>query len=132
MDSFRLRLSGLVIATGLAAFLVGIHPGAALAWPRPGGADDKTEAKKTEALLTPAARKAIAGGLEHLTGGQHNLAIARGQMPASDLAASMPLGGDVGRIDPLPSTFWSRPKAISEEDLFAGFGRGSFPRLQGV
>jgi hypothetical protein len=56
--------------------------------------------------------------------------IARGQMPASDLVTAMPLGGDAGRIEPAVSTFWSRPKAISEEDLYAGFGRSSFPRLE--
>jgi hypothetical protein len=56
--------------------------------------------------------------------------IARGQKPASDLAAAMPSGGDGGRGDPLASTFWLRPKAISEEDLFDGFGRNSFRRLE--
>jgi hypothetical protein len=56
--------------------------------------------------------------------------IARGRMPASDLATSIPQGGDSALIDPLPSTFWSRPKAIAEENLYAGFGRSSFPRLE--
>lgn len=56
--------------------------------------------------------------------------IAQGRTPAANLAAAVPPGGDNGRNDPLPSTFWTRPKAISEEDLYNGFGRTSFPRLE--
>jgi hypothetical protein len=56
--------------------------------------------------------------------------IARGQTPAGNLAAPMPRRGENGRNDPLPSTFWTHPKAISEEDLYSGFGRSSFPRLE--
>jgi hypothetical protein len=36
---------------------------------------------------------------------------------------------DNGKLDPLPSTFWSRPPAISTENLDAGFGRNELPRL---
>ncbi len=56
--------------------------------------------------------------------------IAHGNSPATNLATTAPRGGDDGRIDPAPSTFWARPKAISEENLYTGFGRDQFPHLE--
>jgi hypothetical protein len=56
--------------------------------------------------------------------------IAQGNAPAINLAAPAPPGGDAGRIDPAPSPYWLRPKAISEEDLYPGFGRDQFPHLE--
>ncbi|HEY1490065.1 MAG TPA: hypothetical protein VGF90_03415, partial [Verrucomicrobiae bacterium] len=56
--------------------------------------------------------------------------IGRGEMVAANLDAPAANGGDDGRSDPLPSTFWTRPKAIAEEDLYAGFGRDEFPHLE--
>lgn len=58
--------------------------------------------------------------------------IAHGNSPAANLKTTLPRGGDAGRVDPLPSTFWSPPKEIAKEDLYAGFGRDSFPRLDEV
>lgn len=55
--------------------------------------------------------------------------IARGDTPATDLAGAIKAGSDGGRVDPLPSTFWKRPAAISQEDLYAGFGRERLPRF---
>ena len=56
--------------------------------------------------------------------------IAHGDSGATNLTAPTPFAGDRGRIDPLHSTFWTRPKAISQQDLYNGFGRNSFPRLE--
>jgi len=56
--------------------------------------------------------------------------IAHGDRPAANLASSAPHHRDYGRSDPLPSTFWTRPKAISTEDLHNGFGRDQFPHLE--
>jgi len=58
--------------------------------------------------------------------------IARGHTPATNLAVPLPPASDSGRVDPAASTFWSRPKAIAEEDLYAGFGRTLFPRLENL
>jgi hypothetical protein len=55
--------------------------------------------------------------------------IAHGKTPATDLVAPATSGGDHGRIDPKPSTFWKRPSTIPKEDLYAGFSRAHFPRF---
>ncbi len=55
--------------------------------------------------------------------------IARGSVPATNLQDTSRPGSDLGRIDPLPSTFWKRPTAISTQDLYAGFGRNQLPRF---
>jgi hypothetical protein len=56
--------------------------------------------------------------------------IGRGTTLATNLANPPIHGGDNGRSDPLPSTFWTRPKAIAEEDLYVGFGRDNLPRTE--
>ncbi|HWC59250.1 MAG TPA: hypothetical protein VHC44_06105 [Verrucomicrobiae bacterium] len=56
--------------------------------------------------------------------------IARGTTPAANLVNPATHGSDNGRSDPQPSTFWTRPKMISEEDLYAGFGRERFPHIE--
>jgi hypothetical protein len=55
--------------------------------------------------------------------------IAHGDTRATNLMDRTTDGPDGGKTDPLPSTFWTRPKSISEENLYAGFGRSSFPHL---
>lgn len=55
--------------------------------------------------------------------------IAHGNAIATNLAQTVKSGSDGGRIDPLPSSFWKRPAAISQEDLYAGFGRDRLPRF---
>jgi hypothetical protein len=55
--------------------------------------------------------------------------IGRGNTIATNLTNPVS-GGDGGRSDPRPSTFWTRPAAISREDLYAGFGREKFPHLE--
>ena len=54
--------------------------------------------------------------------------IGRGDAPAANITAPGP-GSDGGRGDPQSSTFWTRPAAISREDLYSGFGRDQFPHL---
>jgi len=56
--------------------------------------------------------------------------IARGIQPATNLARPIPSGGDGGRTDPLPSTFWARPTTIASLDLYAGFSRDRFPHFE--
>ena len=56
--------------------------------------------------------------------------IARGTLLATNLAKPIPSGSDVGRMDPLPSTFWTRPTGIAQQDLYAGFGRDRLPHLE--
>jgi hypothetical protein len=56
--------------------------------------------------------------------------IGRGETPAINLANPTVSGSDNGRSDPQASTFWARPAAISQEDLYAGFGRERFPHLE--
>ena len=56
--------------------------------------------------------------------------IARGALPATNLAKPILSGGDGGRTDPLPSTFWTRPGAIPGLDLYAGFDRSRFPHFE--
>src|SRR5688572_998457 len=48
--------------------------------------------------------------------------IARGDTPAKNLHDSGSVQ-DFGQFDPQASTFWVRPRSVSEQDLFAGFGR---------
>jgi len=55
--------------------------------------------------------------------------IGRGDVPAANITAPGS-GSDGGRSEPRPSTFWTRPAAISQQDLYSGFGRGQFPRLE--
>lgn len=57
--------------------------------------------------------------------------IGHGETLATDLAEPVPHGNDDGRTDPASSTFWERPKDISQEDLYAGFGRRQLPGLDG-
>src|SRR3984957_1748534 len=47
--------------------------------------------------------------------------IGHGDTPATDLQPGP--SSDLSRRDPLPSTFWQRPKNIASEDLYHGFGR---------
>jgi hypothetical protein len=54
--------------------------------------------------------------------------IGRGNTPAADLALHS--NSDDGRNDPLPSSFWTRPTGISNEDLCAGFGRSELPHFE--
>jgi hypothetical protein len=54
--------------------------------------------------------------------------IGHGTTPASDLPPHS--NSDDGRNDPLPSSFWTRPTAISNEDLYVGFGRNELPHLE--
>jgi hypothetical protein len=54
--------------------------------------------------------------------------IGRGNIPAADLPPHS--NSDGVRNDPLPSSFWTRPPAISSEDLYAGFGRHELPHLE--
>ena len=56
-------------------------------------------------------------------------AIGRGNTLAANVAAPV-AGSDSGRSDPRPSTFWTRPTAISQEDLYSGFGRERLPHLE--
>jgi hypothetical protein len=56
--------------------------------------------------------------------------IGHGEIPANNLANPIVSSSDNGRSDPMPSTFWTRPTAISQENLYAGFGRDQFPRLE--
>jgi len=99
------------------------------------GADRVAEIREIQAALRNATQPPVPEKLGLITSWIFffkNLSgsIARGRMPASDLAASMPPGGEGGGSDPAASTFWSRPRAISEENLYGGFGRSSFPRLE--
>jgi hypothetical protein len=56
--------------------------------------------------------------------------IGRGETPATNLIDPTISGSDNGRSDPQASTFWTRPAAISQENLYAGFGREQFPPLE--
>lgn len=53
-------------------------------------------------------------------------AVGRGsrEHPAANLTAYT---GDLSKIDPKPSSFWSRPDSIASKELYAGFGRTSIP-----
>jgi hypothetical protein len=54
--------------------------------------------------------------------------IGRGTAPAANLPVNST--DDEGHEDPLPSDFWTRLAAISNEDLYAGFGRSELPHLE--
>jgi hypothetical protein len=54
--------------------------------------------------------------------------IGKGEEPANNLEHR--IHDDLSLLDPLPSTFWSRPKSIPKEDLFAGFDRATIPGLE--
>jgi|ERR1044071_10132774 hypothetical protein len=56
--------------------------------------------------------------------------IAQGRAPATNLAPH-PVGADISRVDPAPSTFWRRPASIDGADLYTGFGRRTLPALEG-
>jgi hypothetical protein len=51
--------------------------------------------------------------------------VGTGNKPATNLRPSNE--PDSSKIDPLPSTFWSRPANIATQDLRAGFGRAAMP-----
>ncbi|HEY3854274.1 MAG TPA: hypothetical protein VGO67_07785 [Verrucomicrobiae bacterium] len=51
--------------------------------------------------------------------------IGVGVEPAENLAPGP--SADLSRRDPMPSSFWSRPKSIATEDLYAGFDRVGIP-----
>jgi len=50
--------------------------------------------------------------------------VGKGRTTASNLQGSDE--ADLSRLDPKPSSFWSRPAYIGSEDLFHGFGRTNF------
>ncbi len=52
-----------------------------------------------------------------------NLDIPDGSTP-SDL--------DLSRVDPIASTFWTKPKNIGAQDLYVGYGRSSIPSFSDV
>jgi len=54
--------------------------------------------------------------------------IGHGRTVASNLAGGAKTDNG-GKLDPLPSTFWTRPASIAQENLYAGFGRDQLPQL---
>jgi hypothetical protein len=56
--------------------------------------------------------------------------IGVGETMATNLARAIDSGSDQGRNDPKPSTFWTRPPAIAQEDLYASFGRNQLPHIE--
>ena len=54
-----------------------------------------------------------------------NSPVGRGRAPASNLMP--PLKADLSECDPVPGTFWTRPREIAAENLAAGFGREKMP-----
>jgi hypothetical protein len=56
-------------------------------------------------------------------------AVGRGSRrnPAMNLATYR--AADLSRIDPMPSSFWSRPASIAARDLYHGFDRAEIPSL---
>ncbi|MDB6034038.1 MAG: hypothetical protein JWM16_4376 [Verrucomicrobiales bacterium] len=56
--------------------------------------------------------------------------ICVGDTLASNLSARVKGDSDGGLVDPQGSSFWSRPAAISLQDLFHGFGRSEIPAFQ--
>ena len=54
--------------------------------------------------------------------------VGRGCTPATNLAPSSE--SDLSRVDPLPGTFWHRPSGISAADVYHGFGRTNWLRLE--
>lgn len=57
-----------------------------------------------------------------------NNPVARGNKPASNIA-TVDAPSDLSAIDPAKSSYWQRPSAIPEIDLYAGFGRTEVPRF---
>jgi len=55
--------------------------------------------------------------------------IGIGEKPAIDLAPGS--DADLSRRDPVPSSFWARPKDISSSDLSIGFGRKAMTPIEG-
>jgi hypothetical protein len=51
--------------------------------------------------------------------------IGKGDRPAYNLQRGNT--NDLSMLDPLPSTFWTRPYAIARLDLFHGFGKSTLP-----
>lgn len=58
-------------------------------------------------------------------------AVGRGKesRPARNLATGS--SADISRVDPKPSTFWTKPTAIAQKDLYYGFGRDAMPSIAG-
>lgn len=54
--------------------------------------------------------------------------VGRGHQSAANLAPGS--DSDLSRREPLPSTFWQRPANIPQEDLYRGFGRTNWVRLE--
>jgi hypothetical protein len=54
--------------------------------------------------------------------------VGKGERPAYNLQRGNT--DDLSRLDPLPSTFWARPEAIAQLDLFHAFGTGSLPDFE--
>ena len=54
--------------------------------------------------------------------------IAKGERAAGNLQRND--NPDISTHDPLPSTFWIRPSAIEEQDLYHGFGRTELPDFE--
>ena len=52
--------------------------------------------------------------------------VGHGTRPAANVPAATN-GVDPGALDPFPSTFWTRPPSISNQDLRIGFGRTALP-----
>jgi len=50
-----------------------------------------------------------------------------GRNPALNLPAHS--AGDLSRVDPLPTTFWTPPGDIASKDLYHGFGRTTLPSI---
>ena len=48
--------------------------------------------------------------------------VCKGTREASDLPADAARGADSSRLDPLPSSFWTRPSDIPSHDLYNAFG----------
>ena len=55
--------------------------------------------------------------------------VGTGKEPASNLAPGP--AGDLSLLDPLPSSFWSRPADVSAQEVYCGFGRTRLPDLSG-
>jgi hypothetical protein len=55
--------------------------------------------------------------------------VGRGTTIATNLAAAPGENNDPSQCDPLPSSFWTRPPNIADQDLYIGFGRSQVPSL---
>lgn len=56
--------------------------------------------------------------------------IGHGDTAATNLVQSDHSMSDLSLCDPQPSTFWQRPRAIANQDLYNGFGRADFPHIE--